>query len=112
MKIESMDIILTDYLITSDLCYVRLLENRVKGLTNWLQSLHIGLGKERESNHNGWPPVQGSSMRVVFGEACTQSCVSHRQHRKSSDEGRRLLLGVRVLLICREGHMASYAHKA
>ena len=112
MKIESMDIILTDCLITSDLCYVQLSENRAKGLTNWLQSLHIGLSKERESNHNGWLSVQGSSMRVVFGEACTQSCVSCQQHCKSSDEGRRLLLGVRVLLICRERHMTSYAHKA
>ena len=51
-------------------------------------------------------------MRVVFGEAHTQSCVSCQQHCKSSDESGRLLLGVRVLLICREGHMVSYACKA
>ena len=46
-------------------------------------------------------------MRVVISEACTRSCVSHWQHRESSDEGGRSLLRVRVPLICREGHMAS-----
>ena len=50
-------------------------------------------------------------MRIVISEACTWSCVSHWQHREISDEGGRSLLGVRVLLICREGHMASYVCK-
>ena len=50
-------------------------------------------------------------MRVVIGEACIQSCVGHWQHCESSDEGGRSLLRVRVLLICREGHMMLYAQK-
>ena len=50
-------------------------------------------------------------MRVVISEACIQSCVGCQQHHESSDEGGRSLLRVRVLLICREGHMVSYAQK-
>ena len=100
-----MVIVLTNHLRSLDLHYLQLLENRVKGLTNWSQCLCIGLSKERESNHNGWPLVWGSSMRVVISEAHTQSCVSCWQYCKSSDEGGRLLLRVRVLQICREGYI-------
>ena len=51
-------------------------------------------------------------MRVAISEAHTQSCVSHQWYHGSRGEGRRLLLRVRVILICREGHMALCTCKA
>ena len=94
------------------------MKNRVHGhLTNqslkknWSQHLRIVFGKEREGDCDGWPLFQGSSMGVAIGETRTQSCVSHWRYRKSSDESGRPLLRARVLLICREGCMASYTHK-
>ena len=51
-------------------------------------------------------------MRVAISETHTQSCVSRLWYHESSDKARRLLLRVRVLPICREGHMVLYTCKA
>ena len=51
-------------------------------------------------------------MRAAISEAHTQSCVSHWQNLGSRGEGGRPLLKVRVILICREGCIASCTCKA
>ena len=58
-------------------------------MTNWSQHLRIVLGKEMESDHDGWPPFRGSSMGVAIGETHTRSCVSRQWYHESSDESRR-----------------------
>ena len=80
-------------------------------MTNWSQRLHIVFGKEMESDRDGWPSFRGSSMGVAIGETHTRSCVSRQRYRESSDESGPLLRA-RVLLICREGCMATYTCKA